>query len=309
MIYRLGTVYNNVDKHGGRLIQVQLVEDRNKSADELPWCMSLLPKHLHIGPKKGELVLVFANSVDELYGNHLRWFIGPIITQLDKLNFQDSRSARSFSPEAIFAAGQDPSFYVGSKGVYPESGEREEEFGNNIGILGRHNEDIILKDTEVWIRSGIHRKGEDGKGLIFDRPAYIKQKGYDTPQSYTNTNDFFMNRTTKNMTYRTSTTVVADEINLISSSKNVSDGKHFDLFDTEDLINDETMKKILETCHRLPYGDLIIKYLSAKHNAFLTHVHIQGNAQNPPDPVLSKFPEEFLNVDFNSMISNNVRIN
>ena len=310
MIYRLGTVHNNVDEHGGGLIQVQLMEDRNKSADELPWCMSILPKHLHIHPKKGELVMVFANNVDELYGNHLRWFIGPIITQLDKLNYQDSRSARSFSPEAIFAAGKNPTFYAGSKGVYPESGDREEEFGNNIGILGRHNEDIILKDTEVWIRSGVHKKGEDGDGLVFDRPAYIKQKGYDVPQSYTNTNDFFMNRSTKNMTYRTSTTIVADEINLISSSKDVSNqNKPIELFDTEDLINDETMKTILESCHRLPYGDILITFLSAFKQAFSTHVHIQGNAQLVPDPVLSQFPQEFTNVDFNSMISNNVRIN
>jgi len=308
MIYRLGTVYNNVDKYGGGLIQVQLVEDKNKSASELPWCMSILPKALHIQPKKGELVLVFANNQEELYGNHLRWYIGPIITQLDKLNFQDSRSAKSFSLDGFFKPGTNPSFFTGSEGVYPEMGNREEEFGDNVGLLGRHNEDILLKDNEVWIRSGVHRK--EGDALVFERPAYVKQKNYESTRNYTNTNNPFQNKTTKKMSYKTVTTIVADEICLISSSKDLSNQKKpIELYDTEELINDEAMQKLLETCHRLPFGDVLIEFLSAFKRAFETHVHVQGNAQLIPDPVLSQFPKEFTDVDFNQMVSNNVRIN
>jgi len=309
MIYRLGTVENNVDKHGGGLIQVRLVEDKNKTSTELPWCMSILPKPLHIHPKNGELVMVFANNKDELYGNHLRWFVGPIITQLDKLSFQDSRSARSFSLDAFFKPGTNPAFYTGSEGVYPERGDRKEEFGNNTGLLGRHNEDIILKDNEIWIRSGVHKK--DGNALIFDKPAYVKQKHYDSEFTYTNTNNIYNNKKEIKMTSRTITTIVADEINLISSSENKSSSEinNSDLYDTDDLINTEDMKKILETCHRLPFGDVLIEFLSAFKDAFLKHVHVQGNAQLQPDPILSQFPREFLSVDFNKMISNNVRIN
>ena len=308
MILRLGTVYDNVDPHGGGLIRVKLIEDESKRSDELPFCMPLLPKNLHIHPKVGELVAVLANDKNELYGNHTRWFVGPIITQLDKLKYQDSRSAKSFFKDGFFNPGTNPFNYKGSEGVYPEKGNIAEEFGNNIAILGRHNEDIILKEDEIWIRSGVHKKEDDG--LVFDQPAYIKQKGYKSPQSYTNTNDVFRNRTTKKMTYRTTTTIVADEINLISSSKDISNQPNpLNLYNTEHLVDDETMNKILETCHRLPFGDVLIEFLSAFKQAFLTHVHIQGNAQMVPDPILSQFPQEFTSVDFNKMISNNVRIN
>jgi hypothetical protein len=321
MIFKLGTVYNNVDKHGGGLIQVQLIEDRNKTADELPWCMPVLPKHLHVHPKEGELVMVFANSVDELYGNHLRWFIGPVITQLNKLHFQDSRSAQSFSKDGFFSPGTNPSFYTGSEGVYPEHSAAKErngnsEFGDNVGILGRHGEDILLKENEIWIRSGVHRTDEGNKDKqVFDRPAYIKQKKYDGARSYTNLNNLFLNDIKKEMNYQTSTTIVADEINLISSSSQTSNQeKPFDLYHSKELVNEETMKRILEKCHRLPFGDVLIEFLSLFHYIFLNHAHIEGNAQNPPAPVgngkmTSDFPKEFLLVDFNKMISNNVRIN
>jgi len=51
--------------------------------DALPWCLPLLPKHLSIKPKVGEMVLIFLlnkqkESADRLY-------IGPIISQLINL--------------------------------------------------------------------------------------------------------------------------------------------------------------------------------------------------------------------------------
>jgi hypothetical protein len=271
--------------------------------------MPILPKSLHVHPKKGELVMIFANSVDDLYGNKERWFIGPIITQLDKLHFQDSQSAKSVFKDGFFKPGPNPSFYTGSKGVFPEQGDKEEEFGDNIAILGRHNEDIILTDTEIWIRSGVHKK--EGDALVFDRPAYIKQKRYDSPISYTNNvNKTYQNISIKKMSSQTVTTIVADEINLISCSKDVSNqSKSLELYDNEELIKEDTMKRILESCHRLPFGDVLIEFLSEFMQVFLNHVHVQGNAQLPPDPVLSHFSPKFLTVDFNEMISNNVRIN
>ena len=312
MIYSLATVENNVDKHGGGLIQVRLIEDKNKLSVELPWCMPILPKTLHIQPKINELVMVFANSKDELYGNHLRWFIGPIITQLNKLNFQDSRSARSFSLDGFFKPGSNPFFYTGSEGVYPESGKNDNEFGNTTGLLGRHNEDVILKDNEIWIRSGVHKR--DGDALIFDKPSYIKQKNYVSSENpiifrYDRINPITKNKTST--TSRTITTIVADEINFISSSENTSSNiiNPKDLFDPNDMIDEKTMEKILSQCHRLPFGDVLIVFLSAFKHAFLNHVHIQGNAQNKPDITISGFSKEFIDVDFNKMISNNVRIN
>ena len=70
----------------GRRIKVRLYEDsKNLKENELPWVWPLLPKHLQVIPKVGEMVLVFFQNLDGAQGN--RFYIGPIISQdyyLDK---------------------------------------------------------------------------------------------------------------------------------------------------------------------------------------------------------------------------------
>ena len=70
----------------GRRIKVRLYEDHKDLKDnELPWVWPLLPKHLQVIPKVGEMVLVLFQSLDGAQGN--RFYIGPIISQdyyLDK---------------------------------------------------------------------------------------------------------------------------------------------------------------------------------------------------------------------------------
>ena len=61
----------------GRRIKVRLYEDpKNLKEDELPWVWPLLPKHLQVIPKVGEMVLVLFLFLVGARGN--RFYIGPI---------------------------------------------------------------------------------------------------------------------------------------------------------------------------------------------------------------------------------------
>ena len=68
-------IVNNISKKIGQPINY----------DDLAWCNPLLPKHLSVQPKEGEGVWVFVFSKEKESGD--RMFIGPIISQLNKLDF------------------------------------------------------------------------------------------------------------------------------------------------------------------------------------------------------------------------------
>ena len=91
-IIRFGRVTNVIDKHGGGRIQVRTPFDNTIGKDEdLPYYDPLLPKMLHIIPKVGEMVLVFSMAPGDF--NQMNFYVGPVISQLDTLYYQDSNAA------------------------------------------------------------------------------------------------------------------------------------------------------------------------------------------------------------------------
>ena len=67
----------------GRRIKVRLYEDHKDLKDnELPWVWPLLPKHLQVIPKVGEMVLVLFQNLDGAQGN--RFYIGHQLTKMMK---------------------------------------------------------------------------------------------------------------------------------------------------------------------------------------------------------------------------------
>ena len=71
---------NEISKNSfGRRIKVRLIDDeQNLNANDLPWVFPLLPKHLQIIPKIGEMVMVILQDQNSPNGN--RFYIGPIVS-------------------------------------------------------------------------------------------------------------------------------------------------------------------------------------------------------------------------------------
>ena len=275
-----------------------------KDIEQIPYAYPMLPKHLSAIPKKGEVVWVFVlgknrEQVDRLY-------IGPIISQLDKLNgdkFEDGGSplrAFSFGPK-------DPSRAVTNRdttstiipdlvGVFPKADE--------ISIQGRYNTDVTQKYNEIVIRAGKFEPATSNEFKIkfnASTQAFIQIKNDVTYQSATNKDE-----TEKG----TVTNIVANKINLFTHK----DGAPRITLNQENLISDEELKRMMEESHQLPFGDVLLDYLKLLKDAIFNHVH-NGNGNPATDLSASgniqavaalKAKAEDLE---NKMLSKNIRIN
>jgi hypothetical protein len=274
-------IYDDAD--GERIKVILRPEDDKVPYENIPYAFPLLPKLLHIKPKIGELVLVILTEAGN--GNSQRYYIGPIISQPQ---FMEDESyiyrALSLYPGSNKQPDIAPSTNKESDGALAKD--------NDVAIYGRKKGDIILTDDDVRIRCGarLSDNGEKG-GIAFNRkdPAYLHLKHSD------------YNRGNVDEEYRSTATLVADKINLLSHLSN----DVFKTTDREDLISDDEMQKIIEKAHQLPYGDILIQFLKLFVKAFLLHSH--------PYPGMT--PCETIEVnnvksyDLNKILSENVRIN
>ena len=285
-IFRECEVLSVIDDKAGLRIKVRIHPDDSDCAtiDDLPFCYPLMPKHFHINPKVGEMVLVITSVLGVTKGR--RWFIGPIISQQYNLNFDPFNfSAKSILDKGKFATPLPrPELNPDNEGSYPD---RED-----IAIQGRQNADLILKDNEVRLRCGFKREpnSKPENTLLFNREdlSYIQMK-------YKRLKDH------KGKDFASSVNIVADRINLLSHDSKTP----FTLNDRKALITDEELVKILEQAHPLPYGDELIEFLKQLVEVIRTHTHPFSM-----DPPCFTTPQtEVLNTDLNEMLSNSIRIN
>ena len=284
ILIKICQVISISDDADGERIKVRLSpEDDRRTVDEIPYAHPLLPKMLHVKPRVGEGVLVLLTEVGNGHSN--RYYIGPIISQPQYMD-RDIFGANSLSlySGALKAPENALSTNIESIG----------SFGNDedIAIYGRKKNDIILTNEDVKIRCGSRVK-QNGK-IVFNRtdPAFILLRHSDDAK--------VDNYSSKNKTYRSNATIVADKINILS---NVS--SPFKTNDREKLITDEEMQKIISEAHQLPYGDLLVNFLTKFVKVFATHTH-----PYPGDPPCK--PEDFnevINYDLNTILNENIRIN
>jgi hypothetical protein len=254
----VGYVESVTDDYGAGRIRAVIPPDRGKKISEVPLSFPLLPKLMHIKPKVNEAVLVLVGNDKE--ANSQRLYIGPIISLMDKTQFDNyfDLSATDFldggiikKPEAIEnRITESAEQYSSSEGALPKDDE--------VALLGRKNTDIILSDDDVRIRAGVRQTKPNEHSVDFDNEghsAYVKLKYHETPISENN---------------KSTATIVADKINLIS---NEGDEK-YSLSDTNEGINDEGMKKILEKAHRLPYGDILCEFFESFIRMYKNHYHV-----------------------------------
>jgi hypothetical protein len=281
----------------------------NNDYEKLPWCLPMLPKHLSIQPKVGESVLIFVFSNEK--ENVDRMYMGPIISQLNKLDFDSARTTAlagfSFGPTRpmINITNKGNSIAIPELiGVFPDP--------EDVSIQGRYNTEITQKKNEIVLKAGkfveapIFNPAENPYPFVFNTATqgFIQIKN-DAVIETTKANDTL----TFNKT-GTITNIVSSKINLITHGGSPK----FNVTNQQNLISDEEMLRILSEAHQLPFGDILLQYLKLLKDAFLNHVHnghgnkstdltIEGNKQ-----AVKAFRDKAKELE-DSMLSKNIRIN
>ena len=292
IILRLGEVTNVNDPYGAGRIQVRTTFDNTIAKNEdLPFYSPLLPKMLHIVPKVGELVLVLAMAADQFHNSN--FYIGPIISQEDKLFFENKRRATAQLRTGYLNLEENPHL---KQGVLPTLYPATED----IAIEGRKDTGIQLKDEEVRIKAGVKVVNWLGPKNNTVNPAFISLKYY--PKNDPVKDGF-----------KSTATIVADKINLIgthttdpkTSQIPVTQSKDTSQQGKDNLISDAAMKALIESAHKLPYGDKLVEFLDLLRTAFAKHVH--------PFPTMAPCNDENMKTvatyELENILSDNVRIN
>lgn len=289
-------VISTKDETGMDRIKVRMVpEDNHRTneeiiSDENNYVFPAIPKLVFIKPKVGECTLVIAAIGNN--GDTQRYYLGPVISQQDKINFDPHKTdARSMFKGSEVAPTKAPYIDNGdSDGAFPKD--------TDVYVTGRRNADIQIKESDIRLRCGVKKANWVNKSkFIFNTsdPAYILLRYYDS--------DFGVSKSVKSVDKcKSVANVVADKINLIGTNSK----DHYNVTDRKDLITDEEMQKILETAHQLPYGDKLIEFLDIFRKAFLNHTHYHYLKQPINDP--SIIPQ-LQNYNLEEMLSDTVRIN
>lgn len=263
---------------------------------KLPNCFPLMPKHLNLVPKVGEMVLVIAKSYNERFDD--RFYIGPIISSQTKLDKDISNTALANMSDGVTSPTEEISKIPLARGVY--------ENQQNVVIEGRGSTDIIQRSDEILIRAG---KFVPNDRLKFNskNPGYIQIKS-----------DFTLADEQRGTTRKISVTnIVSERINLLSYDGSPTLSGEGGLTNVNkksgvaEYINDDKLKEILEEAHPLVFGDLLLEYLLLLKSALLNHVH-NGSGNKATD----KLPASTI-YDLNqkaerlekAMLSKNIRIN
>ena len=288
VVVKIAHVESVRDDADGLRIKARLSQDANKPLDEIPYAFPLLPKTFQSVPKVGEAVFIINSRVGNTHSNRL--YIGPIISQPQYHNNDNYGYGKGHSLSLLQGGTYDPlekiSNYASTEGAFPEI--------NDIALVGRKSEDVILKEGEVDIRCGIREEAPSNDSLMGDvvfnkqNPAYIQLKfkrglGYSKTQEA----DSMIN-------------LVADKINILSHK----DINAHNLTDQKELIKSSEIDEIMQQLHKLPYGDVLLEILMKFMDAILNHVH--------PYPGLPPCKDAYImdmsSIDFTKLLSNHVRI-
>lgn len=262
-----GRVISNEDENemGRLIVKVRGIDDKY-NVNDLPYCYPLLPKFFHVIPKNNEIVKVLISDINRPFS--LRYWIGPVISQPQFYSFENSLTAENGTEYGLSNPDISPNKFEKSKGIYPEL--------EDVGILGRDNNDIILKDKQITLRVGKHIIN-DKLNLNTKNPGYINLKISDDGNISS-----IMN--------------VANKIGLMTHEGKIK---------YKSILDEEEITKFFNTAHPLLKGDLTVEVLKKIINAILFHVH--GGSGTPPvktNPIL-----ELSNINLDNIISENIRIN
>jgi hypothetical protein len=300
---KYGEVVSITDEFGLGRIKVRVKGsqsvggDDGVADDDLPYATPIVPKFLSTYPKKGENVWIFV--FDRTHQNIDRLFIGPIISQLDKLEKDPALTSLAGFTFGPIGPKVNVNTIPQLKGIFPDL--------EDISIQGRYNTDITQKTNEVVIRAGKFEKVSPSSTNPFSFQFNTKTQAYIQIKNDVRLNNPYDETTEKG----TITNIVANKINLITHK---AGSPRFNVTGQDELISDLEMYRILEEAHQLPFGDVLIEYLVLLKEALFAHVH-NGNGNPATDLAasgnklaLATFKSKAEDLE-KSMLSKNIRIN
>jgi len=262
------SIDDNIDG-GGIRVRISGL-DNNLLNEELPFAYPLVPKFLHVFPKKGEVVRVFIENIK--YPQRSRLWEGPIISQPHKINYDNLLTALSTTNLGVSKPDEKTESFPDAEGVYPKK--------NDIALLGRLNNDVILRDNEVELRAGKH---------VNENNLKLNRKNVGSVRVIYEDNE--------DGTYRSSTIIQSDVIALISH-KSTPKFKSFGL-------TKKDRDYIFEKASPIAKGNLTIAALELMRKAILEHIHPYSKL--PADPNGSIV--ELRKLDFNIILNKNIVTN
>ncbi len=266
-----GEVVSISDPTDGGIIKVKILELDNRTLNEnLPECYPLLPKYFHIYPKVGEIVRIFIS--DPKYPQKDRFWMGNVISQLHKIEYDSKYTALSTTNMGAIAPDKAASTFPDADGIYPTK--------EDVGLIGRKNTDIILKPNQVMIRAGKHVNGNPLKANI-ENPACLLIS-FDKKDE----TNYFSN-----------TIIMSDKIAFISHSGNPK-------FKSARL-SESDRKLIFDEGHPIARADILVKVLNIMRTAIVNHIHPYSGIEADLTAIIN----ELNDLDLNNIMQPNIVVN
>ena len=268
-----GAVISINDKMDGGIIKVRIPELDNKTADiDLPDCYPMQPKFFHVYPQIDEIVRIFME--DNKFPERSRFWLGPVISQPQKIGYDSKFSALSTTNLALTKPERAPSTYPDAIGVFPTK--------EDIAIVGKVNTDIILKVNELHFRAGKHENNDILK-LNVKNPASISMV-YE-PIDGDNEN-FYSN-----------TIIQSNKIALITHDGNPQ-------FKAAKITAEDRVM-IFDEGHPIARADVLIKALEVIRTSLINHIHGYSGLPADKTAVIKKLEE----IQFEGILQKNVVTN
>ena len=292
-------VLDNNDPSGAMRIKVKAIgldKDSTKT-DELILTTNwdeiavnpLLPKFLTMPPKVDERVKIWVP--DSRMPNVNRYYIGPAISQLNDLDFQDYMSANAGTqssptklnasykdnPASEYHGNRDWSVFPNTSGVYPD-----------IAINSRGNSDVILRsksnydEIQLRVAKYDYKKPDNKFNINLKNPAYIIIGHYQPPKPTKLTDSLGLDKDKTHINF------VADNLNLISHIGSEKKGSISDVSDN--ILSGDPFKQLKveqNKLHPLLYGDVFWDFLQLLGNYVGGHIH-KGSRREPDNSLTTK---------------------
>lgn len=267
-----GEVISIDDETESGRIKIRVPEfDKKIGNTNLVWSYPILPKFFHIYPKIGEVVRILIE--DTTYPQRNRFWIGSVISQLQKIKDDNIYTALSSTPDAVLKPDVALSKTPTAKGVFPEI--------EDVALIGRDNTDVILRENEIELRAGKHNRN-DVTNLNVKNPSSIKLS-------------FDYNKTTN--TNVSNNIIMADKIALISHD-GTPNFKKVRVDQTE-------RERIFEQGHPIGRGDVIVEAFEIIRQALLTHIHPYDKLPVDKSGIIIDLEK----IDFNAILQRNIVTN
>jgi hypothetical protein len=253
-----GNVISIDDKTDGGRIKVRIDGLDNQIPNEkLPWAYPELPKFFHAIPKVGEMVRISLEDIN--FPQRSRYWMGAIISQPQKIEYDNIYTALSTTNVGLTPAEKAPSKIPDAEGVFPRK--------DDVAIVGRVNTDVILRLNEVHIRAGKHENGDVLK-LNTRNPAHLSMI-YEPLSGDTN--------------YYSNSVLLSDKIALISHSGEPK-------FKAARLTN-EDRQRIFNEGHPIARGDVLVEALNVIRTALIGHIHGYSGVAPDKNEIIRKLEE------------------